>query len=235
MQFHIIFGTLSAKFADPYPKPMHRQYSFTDQIIFNIDLGIRTLFIENDREIQRPTPAQDLKESNLSNLEKKHIAGLMRVNHSGEVCAQALYQGQALTAKLDEVKNKMAEAAIEEIDHLGWCETRLQDLNAKPSHLNIIWYFMSLTIGATAGLIGDKWSLGFVVETEKQVTKHLEEHIKQLPKKDLKSLAILEQMVIDETMHATIAFESGGAELPFLIKNCMQLMSKAMTNSSYYL
>ncbi len=214
---------------------MHRHYSFADQIIFNIDAGIKTLFIKSERATQRPTPAAEIKEPDLSLPEKKHVAGLMRVNHSGEVCAQALYQGQALTAKLDTIKDKMTEAAIEEIDHLGWCETRLQELDAQPSHINALWYLMSFSIGATAGLIGDKWSLGFVVETEKQVTKHLKEHIKQLPEQDLKSLAVLEQMVIDETMHATVALEAGGSELPFIIKAAMKLMSKAMTNSSYYI
>ena len=213
---------------------MTRQYSFIDNIIINLDNALKTLSYESKNFSNRPTPGHELTSISLPSNEKQHIAGLMRVNHSGEVCAQALYQGQALTAKLDNIREKMLCSAQEEIDHLAWCEERLSDLGAKPSHLNIIWYGISMSIGAIAGLIGDKWSLGFVVETEKQVTKHLESHIKQLPKQDLKTKKILEQMAVDETAHATIAFDAGGAELPTFIKMLMTLISKIMTNSSYY-
>ena len=214
---------------------MRRHYSLSDKVIMNVDLALRTLFIQKNRITTRPSPASNIEQPILSNDETRHVAGLMRVNHPGEVCAQALYQGQALTAKLDNVKEKMMEAAQEETDHLGWCESRLNDLNAKPSLLNSPWYFLSFSIGAIAGLAGDKWSLGFVVETEKQVTKHLESHIQQLPKTDKKSLKILQQMVIDETAHAMTALDAGGKELPLLIKKFMTFMSKLMTNSSYYI
>lgn len=214
---------------------MLRHFSIIDNAIMHIDTAIRTLLIQEDRITSRPSPAADILEDDISNEERKHVAGLMRVNHTGEVCAQALYQGQALTATLANIKENMHQAAIEEIDHLGWCETRLKELGAKTSVLNFAWYCLSLSIGAIAGLAGDKWSLGFVVETEKQVTKHLESHINQLPKSDIKSLKILQQMAIDETAHATTAFNAGSAELPLFIKMLMMFMSKIMTSTSYHI
>lgn len=210
-------------------------YSTLDKFIMQIDTVVQTLLPPRHRPTRRSTPGADLPESTLDSKDKKHIAGLMRVNHSGEVSAQALYQGQAFTAQLPLVREKMNEAALEEVDHLGWCESRLNELNATTSFLNPIWYTLSFTIGATAGLIGDKWSLGFVAETERQVTAHLESHLKQIPSKDQKTRAILSQMAIDETQHATHAIDAGGAELPFFIKVLMQYMSKVMTHSSYYL
>lgn len=212
---------------------MQRHFSFGDNVIINIDIALKTLFSEQ-RATERPNPSQHIEDTNFSSEERKHVVGLMRVNHTGEVCAQALYQGQALTAKLENIKDKMAQAAKEETDHLGWCESRLEELNAQTSILNPVWYALSLSIGAIAGLAGDKWSLGFVVETENQVTKHLESHIKKLPKTDIKSLKILEQMVIDETSHATMALDAGGVTLPTWTKKMMTLMSKVMTNTSYY-
>lgn len=213
---------------------MKKNYSLSDHFIINIDLAFKTLFSEQSRITLRPSPAVTESEPALTDKERRHVAGLMRINHTGEVCAQALYQGQALTAKLDQVKEKMRQAADEETDHLGWCEERLQALNTKTSFLNPAWYVLSLSIGALAGLAGDKWSLGFVVETEKQVTKHLEYHIEQLPKSDSKSLKILQQMVIDETAHATMAHEAGGEELPITIKRLMKFTSKLMTQTSYH-
>lgn len=214
---------------------MLRQFTLLDHVITNIDTAMRTLFIDDNRATYRPSPAAEVEADTIPAEDKKHVAGLMRVNHTGEVCAQALYQGQALTAKLPDIRDKMTQAAQEEIDHLGWCEQRLKELGANTSILNFPWYCMSLSIGAVAGLAGDKWSLGFVVETEKQVTKHLEFHIKQLPKNDIKSLKVLQNMVIDETSHATTAFNAGGKELPLFIKTLMGLMSKVMTNTSYYI
>ena len=158
----------------------------------------------------------------------------MRVNHAGEVCAQALYQGQALTAQLTHIKQQMTEAAIEETDHLAWCEQRLQELDSKPSQLNFIWYSGSLLLGALAGLAGDKISLGFVAETEHQVSAHLQAHLKKLPQEDKKTKLILEQMQKDEEHHAHTALEAGGIELPYLVKELMALVSKIMTKSSYY-
>jgi len=157
----------------------------------------------------------------------------MRVNHSGEVSAQGLYQGQALTAKLPDVRAKMEQAAIEENDHLVWCEQRLKDLDARKSLLNPIWYGGSFLIGATAGLLGDKWSLGFVAETEHQVVRHLDEHLESLSESDERSRAILDQMKIDEAKHATTALHHGGADLPTAVKKIMGLMSKVMTRTAY--
>lgn len=167
--------------------------------------------------------------------EKKHVTGLMRVNHAGEVCAQALYQGQALTAHLQHVKMQMSEAAAEEVDHLAWCEQRLTELESQPSCLNFLWYSGSLIIGMLAGLAGDRWSLGFVAETEKQVAAHLEQHLQNLPKQDQKSRVILSQMQKDEAHHADVARHAGAAELPGLIQQLMQLTAKVMKQSSYYI
>lgn len=209
-------------------------YSLLDKLIIQADIVIQTLLPPQNRPQTRHTPGAEQPTVTLSAKEKKHVAGLMRVNHSGEVAAQALYQGQALTAKLPDVRDKMDQAAIEEVDHLAWCEERLNDLKASPSIINPIWYGLSFTIGATAGLIGDEWSLGFVAETERQVTAHLHEHLKQLPEHDKKTRAILEQMAIDEAQHASHALDAGANELPFFIKVLMQYMSKVMTQSSYY-
>ena len=159
----------------------------------------------------------------------------MRVNHSGEVCAQALYRGQALTAKLGDTRTKMEQAASEELDHLSWCNKRLEELNNKPSLLNPIWYGMSFSIGALAGLIGDNWSLGFVHETEEQVVKHLDGHLDKLSNKDLKTKSVIEQMRIDEEQHSHDALEAGAEILPNEIKDLMSKVAKVMTDSSYHI
>ena len=183
----------------------------------------------------RLNPAEGIAESSLSKQEKQHVAGLMRVNHAGEVCAQALYQGQALTAQLTSVKAQMTQAAAEEVEHLAWCEQRLRELDSQPSRLNPLWYSGSLMIGALAGLAGDRWSLGFVAETERQVTRHLQKHLLSLPPDDLKTKAILSKMQSDEAHHAEIASAAGAAELPFLIKRLMHGVSRLLTQSSYYI
>ncbi len=208
--------------------------NFLDHLIDNFDQALRTLS-PGVVSARRPNPANSSKENDLDQSELKHSAGLMRINHTGEVCAQALYQGQALTAKLPEVREKMTVAADEETDHLSWCEERLSELNDRPSLLNPIWYAMSFGIGATAGLLGDKWSLGFVAETEHQVCEHLNEHLEKLPKQDKKSKAILEQMIIDEGQHATMAEQAGAAILPQAVKTSMTLMSKVMKQTAYRL
>ena len=159
----------------------------------------------------------------------------MRVNHSGEVAAQALYQGQAFTARLEDVREQMQEAAAEEIDHLAWCEDRLSELGAQPSILNPVWYAGSFAIGALAGLAGDRWSLGFVEETEKQVVEHLQEHLNKLPENDVRTRSIIEQMQVDEAEHGDIAKQAGAAELPAPIKAIMKLSSKIMTKSSFWI
>ena len=203
-----------------------------DKLLIQADAALRTIF-GNPPLSGRPYPADGCSEAELSDQEKKHTAGLMRVNHSGEVSAQGLYQGQALTAKLPNVRLKMEQAAIEENDHLVWCEQRLNDLDARKSLLNPVWYTGSLLIGATAGMLGDEWSLGFVAETEHQVVRHLDEHLESLAEHDERSRAILEQMKIDESKHATTALHHGGAELPAPVKKLMGLMSKVMTRTAY--
>ena len=209
-----------------------RRFSPLDNIIMNIDQGVRTVFGKPD-VTERGNPADLATENEMSDTEKKLSIGLMRVNHSGEVAAQALYQGQALTARNTETKEQMQRSAQEEFDHLDWCEKRINDLGGHTSYLNPLWYAGSLTIGAMAGAIGDKWSLGFVVETEKQVGKHLEEHLEKLPRNDDKSRAVLEQMDIDEAEHAVKAQDAGAADLPPPVKTLMKLTSKAMTKTAY--
>lgn len=205
-----------------------------ESLINQVDSALRTLLPPKHRAPNRISPAKKIPEPALSESEKKHCAGLMRVNHAGEVCAQALYQGQALTAKLTHVKQQMNRAAAEETDHLAWCEQRLQELNSNPSKLNPLWYTGSVIIGALAGLAGDKVSLGFVAETEHQVSAHLQKHLQKLPLQDNKTRAILERMQDDEEHHAQEAINAGAVELPYLVKQMMSAVSKLMTKTSYY-
>lgn len=206
-----------------------------DTIISEVDNALRTLFPPPKRASIRPSPATQVEDTNLSTDEKKHAAGLMRVNHSGEVCAQALYQGQALTAQLTHIKKQMSDAAAEEIEHLAWCEERLAELDSKPSLLNPLWYAGSIVLGALAGFAGDKVSLGFVAETERQVAHHLQRHLKKLPLKDEKSHAILLKMKEDEEHHASTAINAGAIELPLIVKQLMRVVSQLMTQTSYYI
>ena len=205
-----------------------------DLLINEVDKGLK-YSTQNYQTESRPYPADKIEQDSLNEFEKNHSAGLMRVNHSGEVCAQALYRGQALTAKLVDTRAKMEQAASEELDHLSWCNKRLEDLNNKPSLLNPIWYGMSFSLGAVAGLIGDKWSLGFVHETEEQVVKQLDGHLDKLSKKDFKTKAVIEQMRIDEEQHSHDALEAGAKILPDEIKNLMSKVAKVMTSSSYHI
>lgn len=208
--------------------------SLTDRVIKELDVALRTLLPPAQRSSARPVPGQGLPASSLSKAERKHIAGLMRVNHSGEVCAQALYQGQALTAKLEHVREKMIAAAAEEVEHLAWCEQRLRELGSRPSVSNPLWYLGSFTLGALAGLAGDRFSLGFVAETERQVSLHLQKHLQSLPPQDLKTKAVLERMLEDESHHAETALMAGGLPLPEIIRQGMQKSSKLMTETTYY-
>jgi len=210
-----------------------RPQSPVDKLIGVADNALRTLF-GGYQVTERQNPAIDIKDSELTTQEEKHAAGLMRINHCGEVCAQALYQGQALTAKLPDVREKMEQAAAEENDHLQWCSDRLEQLDSHKSLFNPLWYASSFTIGAVAGILGDKWSLGFVAETEKQVVKHLESHLEKLPKNDLQSKCIIVQMRDDELHHATVAIEAGGADLPAPVKTLMNGMAKVMTKTVYW-
>ena len=210
----------------------NRQLTAFDKMISQLDQGLRTV-LGNAPAPQRVSPGVAVEEAELTDQERKHALGLMRVNHAGEVCAQALYQGQALTAKLPEVGEQMEHAAAEEIDHLAWCEHRIEELGGRTSALNPIWYTMSFGIGASAGLISDKLSLGFVAATEDQVCNHLQQHLDDLPADDSKSRAIVEQMLDDEARHAQSALEAGGHRFPAPVKKLMTLVSSAMTGSSY--
>lgn len=208
-----------------------RNLTFIDQLICGADRALRTL-TPGTQTLTRAMPQAD-QTAELSAEEKRHAAGLMRVNHAGEVCAQALYQGQALSAKLPKVRAEMEQAADEEIDHLAWCEQRIEALGSHTSLLNPAWYGLSFGIGATAGLISDKVSLGFVAATEQQVCEHLKQHLSELPEQDAESRAIVEQMLIDEAKHAHSALNAGGAEFPAPVKTVMTLVSKVMTRASY--
>jgi ubiquinone biosynthesis monooxygenase Coq7 len=209
-----------------------RDYTPIDRLMMNVDTALRTV-AGKPIVTRRAYPADKIDDCEFKDEDRKHVAGLMRINHSGEVSAQALYQGQALTARNNEVREKLQQAALEENDHLVWTETRLQELGDRTSFLNPIWYLGSLIIGAFAGAIGDKWNLGFLAETEHQVVDHLNEHLKELPKNDRRSRVSLEQMRIDEARHATTALNYGGAELPAPVKGLMSLMSKVMTKTTY--
>jgi len=212
---------------------MNRQLSLNDKLIMLADNALKTL-VGGYQVTSRSNPAHSAATSELTSDEAKHSAGLMRINHCGEVCAQALYQGQALTARLPEVREKMEQAAAEENDHLEWCASRLQQLDSRVSLFNPLWYAGSFAIGAVAGAVGDKWSLGFVAETEHQVVRHLDSHLGKLPEGDHQSRAILAQMREDELHHATTALAAGGAELPAPVKSVMHLMGKVMTSTVYY-
>lgn len=204
-----------------------------DKLITEFDKGLRTVFAP--AHSVRPQPDRGCAETPLSEPEKKQAAALMRVNHSGEICAQALYNGQALTARNPATEAALRQASEEETEHLAWCEKRIGELGSHKSLLNPVWYAGSFALGALAGALGDKWNLGFLAETEKQVGKHIESHLARLPVQDEKSRAILEQMKIDEARHATTALEHGGVELPPPVKLAMQLSSKIMTNTTYWI
>jgi ubiquinone biosynthesis monooxygenase Coq7 len=203
-----------------------------DRFIIEFDTALRS--VVGGAHAHRPTPGSDVQSTALLDVkEREHAAGLMRVNHVGEVCAQALYQSQKLVARNPEIRQMLDHSAQEEMDHLAWCETRLQELGSHTSYLNPIWYAGSFAIGLAAGLAGDKWSLGFVAETEKQVENHLESHLKKLPAEDERSRAIVDQMRIDEIEHGQAAISAGGAVLPEPIQKLMQAMSKVMTSTAY--
>jgi len=204
-----------------------------DTLITEFDTGLRTL-LAKPRSV-RPHPDANLAEADLSETEKAHASALMRVNHTGEVCAQALYSGQALTAHHPATTLALKHAAQEETEHLAWCETRISQLGGHTSLLNPLFYAGSFTMGAVAGALGDKWNLGFVAETEKQVEAHLASHLEKLPESDQKTRKIIEQMQCDEAKHANEAKQLGAAELPTPVKFLMKKLSKLMTTSSYYL
>jgi ubiquinone biosynthesis monooxygenase Coq7 len=204
-----------------------------DRLIIEFDRSLRTLLA--DAHSVRPHPDAQLADSSLEDAEKKLAAALMRVNHTGEVCAQALYNGQSLTARNADTVAALRQASREETEHLAWCEKRISELGGHKSIFNPLFYGGSLALGAVAGALGDKWNLGFLAETERQVGRHLDDHLERLPASDAKSRAILEQMRTDEAEHAATAVSHGAAELPKPVKAAMQLVSKVMTRTSYYL
>ncbi len=211
-----------------------RRLSLVDRLLSEADSALRTLSMRGGHSAERASPAEGHADTELTPEERKHVAGLMRVNHTGEVCAQALYQGQALTARLPRVREEMEQAAAEEVDHLVWCEERLTELGGRTSYLNPAWYAASFLLGATAGAIGDNVSLGFVAATEERVSNHLRDHLQQLPEQDRKSQLILQRMLEDEERHGRNALEAGGSEFPAPVKNAMTQVSRLMTETSYW-
>ena len=205
----------------------------SEQFIITFDAGLRTLFASAHGARRRPDA--DLEEPALDDVSKHHAAALMRINHVGEVCAQALYSGQAITSKNPQIVKALQHAAAEETDHLAWCEARINELGGRKSLLNPLWYVGSFTLGAVAGALGDRWNLGFLAETENQVAAHLQNHLQQLSNADIKTRTIVNQMQQDEAAHASEANALGASELPAPIKVSMKIASKIMTKTAYYI
>ncbi len=204
-----------------------------DRLITELDGALRSL--GGGVSARRPSPAASTPPPVLAETERRHAAGLMRVNHSGEICAQALYRGQAFTARNTSVRRQLREACLEEADHLAWCEERLKALKSRPSLLNPAWYGLSWGLGALSGLAGDRWNLGFLAATEEQVGEHLREHLERLPAADTASRSILQKMLEEETQHVDTALQSGGRRLPAPVQGLMRCVSRLMTASSYRL
>lgn len=204
-----------------------------DRLIIEFDKSLRTVF--GPAATVRPCPGAELPESSLGDAERRHAAALMRVNHVGEVCAQALYQGQSISSANLALRAVLAEAADEETEHLSWTESRIAALGGRKSLLNPFWYAGALVLGFLAGRMGDRWNLGFLAETERQVEAHLDDHLERLPDADVKSRAVLEQMRADEILHAETAVRLGAAELPAVVRLAMKGSSRIMTKAAYYL
>lgn len=211
-----------------------RDLSFGDRCIVKLDQALRSV-CGTPSTPGRDNPALNAESSDLTQAERVIAGRLMRVNHTGEVCAQALYQGQALTARDAAVSSKLEHAAAEENDHLSWCSERIIELDGHPSLLNPLWYTGAFAIGALAGLAGNKWNLGFLAETEHQVVAHLDDHLTRLPQDDHSSHAILKQMREDEDRHATTALRAGGVDLPRPVKKLMNIASSVMTRTAYWI
>ncbi|QDX82245.1 demethoxyubiquinone hydroxylase family protein [Denitratisoma sp. DHT3] len=203
-----------------------------DRLIIEFDKALRTLWAS--APTVRSMPGESLPEADMSDAERRHAAALMRINHCGEICAQALYQGQALTSRNPSTRQTMERAAFEETEHLNWTERRIGELGGRKSLLNPLWYAGSLGVGVAAGLLGDDWNLGFLAETERQVERHLDVHLASLPPQDRRSWEVLEQMKVDEIKHAETAVRFGARELPLPVKFAMKLSSKVMTTTAYY-
>lgn len=202
-----------------------------DRVIVEFDRALRTVMVPA-RSV-RPVPGAALPDVPLDAAQKRHVVGLMRVNHCGEICAQALYQGQALTSRDPEVCHALRGAADEETEHLAWTEQRITELGGRKSLLNPLWYIGSLSLGVLAGMLGDRWNLGFLAETERQVEAHLDSHLLSLPETDLRSRAIVDQMRLDEIKHAETAVHFGAADLPMVVKKAMKASAKVMTGAAY--
>lgn len=213
--------------------PALRQFNLLDKLLIELDSGLRTVFATV--ESTRPNPAFLLEESAFSAAQQRKSAGLMRVNHAGEVCAQALYRAQSVFARSDDVEAVLAQASQEEMDHLSWTHKRLVELNSHRSYLNVFWYTNAFFMGLLVSLLGDRWSLGFVEETEKQVTQHLQGHLGRLPDEDLKSRSIVETMREDEQRHSASASQAGAWSMPEFIKCLMAMHAKMMTTLAYYI
>lgn len=213
---------------------MDRSLTPVDRVVAAVDQGLRLLF-GPPPTAERPNPAETVAETDLRGTDRDIAGCLMRVNHSGEICAQALYQGQALTARADDVREKLQRSAQEENDHLAWTAQRVNELDTHTSYLNPVWYAGSFALGAVAGLAGDRWSLGFLAETERQVVDHLNGHLTRLPLEDNRSRAIIEQMREDEGHHATVAIEAGAYDLPSPIKSIMRATARIMTSTAYWI
>ncbi len=209
-----------------------RQHSGLDRILTEFDRALRTLAAP--AQGGRVNPGKGLSEGDLTAQQKHHTARLMRINHTGEICAQALYQGQSLTARVAANREALRAASDEEVDHLAWCEARIAELGGRTSYLNPLWYVGSLTLGVCAGLAGERWNLAFLKETERQVGEHLAGHLAQIPESDQRTRAIVAQMKVDEAGHAELAQQLGAAEFPGAIKWAMKLSSKLMTRSVYW-
>lgn len=205
----------------------------SDRLVVEFDRALRTVFAK--ARAVRPIPGGELPEADLSPVEKRHAAALMRINHCGEVCAQALYQGQALTAKSPENREALRQAGEEETEHLAWTERRIAELGGRTSYLNPLWYAGSFAMGVAAGRLGERWNLGFLAETERQVEAHLHGHLEKLPPQDLKSRMIVAEMKADEVRHAETAVRLGAAPLPWPVKLAMKMTARIMTRTAYYL
>jgi len=210
-----------------------RELSPVDRLLAGANNALRTVATPAGRPA-RDNPAAAIADPNLTTSQKSHAAGLMRVNHAGEIAAQALYQGHATVARDKDIEQQMQRAADEEFDHLAWCEQRLDELGQTPSKLAPIWYAGAFAIGAASGILGDKWSLGFIAETERQVCAHLDSHLDGLPEEDARSRAIVETMRDEEEEHGENAINAGAAELPGPVKKLMQLTAKVMTKTAYW-
>lgn len=214
------------------PRPAARELTPVDPLLSLLGRGL-SLLAERERSAGRDNPAAAKPDATMPADERRHVAGLMRINHAGEIAAQALYHGQALTARNSETRRHLLDAAREERDHLRWCEERLHELNDGPSKLQPLWYAGSFAIGALAGLRGDGWSLGFVQETERQVSDHLDEHLRELPESDRRGRAILEAMRADEQRHGEEAAAAGAKELPMPVRGVMRQVAKLMKLGAY--